>query len=83
MGDRYAAVMAIQIPDDTFGTYIAYNLGTTLMLFPPGVPISIQIEDEDGNVIGTTDQLQVAGFEDATGEPTHARIIGRVKRPKN
>ncbi len=75
--------MAIQIPDDTFGTYRAVLLGGTLLGFPPGVPVLIEIEDADGNVIGTTDQLYVARFENASGEPTHAKIIGRVKRPSS
>ncbi len=57
----------------------ANQLAAALVHGNARIPVEIQLEDENGTVVGTADQLHLVELEDADGEPTKIVIIGRVE----
>ena len=69
------------IPDGYFSPYPAHNLGAILYRVQAGVPVEIEIEDPDGNVVGRAGRLYLAELQDQDGKPIGLKVIGRMSRP--
>lgn len=67
--------------DDDFLPYRAGVLGALVYRQAAGLPVEIELEDADGNVLGSTYLLRVALFTEPDGRPTKLKILGRLSRP--